>query len=249
MKVGQDEFHSALRRPDLTIPSGFIDDAGAPAGRRFNVYRNNVTTSLMDALGDGFPVIKKLLGEENFRNIAREYQASNPPSSPLMIFFGQAFPQFLADFKPLEKIPYLSDVAKLEFALRQSYHAADATPIDPARLGEMSEEQLLASQVTLAPSLRVVTSPWPIVGIWQFNTVSGAEKPAPRAECAMITRPEFDPMPELITPADAALLMSLQDNQTLAEALTAAQNIDEAHDFGRLLGRLLAQNALVALTD
>lgn len=249
MRVPQQEFHSALRHPQIDIPAGLVDDAGAPAGRRFNVYRNNVTTSLMDALGDGFPVIKKLLGEENFRNLAREYQAAHPPSSPLMIYFGEAFPQFLADFVPLAKIPYLSDVAKLEYAMRQSYHAADAPAMDPAKLGELSEEQLLAAKVTLAPSLRVVTSPWPIVGIWQMNSVEGAAKPVARAECALITRPEYDPMPELITPADAALLLTLQKGLPLADALAAAQEQDQNHDFGRLLGRLLAQNAIVDLYE
>lgn len=249
MRVPQQDFHTALRQPQIDIPAGLVDEAGAPAGRRFNVYRNNVTTSLMDALGDGFPVIAKLLGEENFRNLAREYQAAHPPSSPLMIFFGEAFPQFLADFAPLAKIPYLSDVAKLEIALRKSYHAADATAMAPARLGALSEEQLLAARVKLAPSVRVVTSPWPIVGIWKLNSVEGAEKPVARAECALVTRPEFDPMPELITPADAACLLTLQKGQTLADALAAAQAQDENHDFGRLLGRLLAQNAIVDLTE
>jgi hypothetical protein len=101
---------------------------GRPAGRRFNVYRNNVAASLTDALATGFPVIAKLLGEEFFRAMAGVFLRAHPPGDPRLQLWGGKFPGFLARFEPVAHLPYLPDMARLELGLRQSYHAADAAP-------------------------------------------------------------------------------------------------------------------------
>ena len=248
MIVDQEYFHSALRDPAAPIPAGLVDPHGDPAGRRFNVYRNNVTTSLMNALADGYPVIKKLLGEENFRNLSREYQAAHPPTSPLMMRFGEAFPAFLDGFTPLAKYPYLGDVARLEYALRLSYHAADTAPIDPEHLSLLTEDELLASRPELAPSVRIVPSKWPILGIWEFNTIANAPKPESRAQSVLITRREFDPKPVEITEGDVRFLNAVSKGKTLGDALDAAFEVEDTHDFAALLGKLLNGNALSKLT-
>ncbi|MDG1431956.1 MAG: DNA-binding domain-containing protein [Paracoccaceae bacterium] len=247
MIVDQTAFHAALRNPSADIPTGLTNDKGAPAGSRFNVYRNNVTTSLMDALSDGFPVIHKLLGQENFKNLARDYQAAHPPSSPLMMMFGAEFPDFLRTHPGLAKLAYLGDVAEMEYAMRRSYHAANSVAIDPAVLASLDETSLLASTFQIAPSVQVCTSAWPILGIWRFNSIVGAPKPTPKAECVLITRPDFDPSPEEITKGDVALLQSFANGETLETALIAAQTIEEGHDFGRILQCLLAGGAITKI--
>jgi len=244
MTVKQADFHTALRDPNEHIPKGLVDDQGAPAGRRFNVYRNNVTTSLMDALEEGFPVIRKLLDDVNFRNLARDYQANTPPSSPLMMHFGAAFPAFLRGHKSLVKIPYLGDVAELELALRRSYHATDSSPVNAEILGQLSEHQLLSATFDIAPPVMLVCSKWPILGIWHYNSTENAPKPSPIGQCVMISRPEFDPRPEEITLGDVALIRDLQAEKPLSDALQAAHSQDDAYDFGRILGQLLAGNAI-----
>lgn len=241
MKVSQSDFHTALRAPSDPIPEGLLGTGQDPAGRRFNVYRNNVATSLMDALASGFPVIAKLLGEENFRNLARDFQWQNPPESPLMMFYGAGFADYLDAHPALAKYPYLGDVARLEYALRQSYHAADTPDFDPNRL---QAENLLKATITLAPSLKLVSSPYPIFSIWRANTQANAPKPVMQAETVAVFRPEFDPQPEAITPADAAMLASLLIGNPLETALSEAQDIDADHDFARILGRLLAGCAI-----
>ena len=70
MSVSQAKFTQALLNPEAAIPAGLIDPQGRPAGKRFNVYRNNVIVSLMDAMETAFPVIQKLIGAENFRNLS-----------------------------------------------------------------------------------------------------------------------------------------------------------------------------------
>ena len=241
MIVSQSSFHAALRQPSDPIPKGLHGTDGHPAGRRFNVYRNNVATSLMDALATGFPVIAKLLGDANFKNLARDYQWQNPPKSPLMMKYGERFADFLQTHPALVKIPYLGDVARLEYALRLSYHAADSADFEASRL---QTDQLPNTTFTLAPSVQLVSSAYPILGIWRMNTHEGAAKPKAKSETVAIFRPGFDPQPEEITPADAAMLSSLQNGEVLETALSKAQRIDPDHDFARILGRLLAGRAI-----
>ena len=244
----QSNFHSALRDPTLPTPSGLTGPKASVAHRRFNVYRNNVATSLIDALESGFPVIFKLLGEQNFRNIARDYQWQNPPSSPLMMTYGETFPDFLEGLEALAHIPYLSDVARLEYALRLSYHSADATLIAPQDLAMIPPENLPAAKLTFAPAVRVIRSRWPIFGIWEFNTRESAPKPVGRSESVLITRREFDPTPMLISEADAMCLRLLQNGTALGGALERVQKHAPDYDISALLGVLIGQGTITDIT-
>lgn len=239
--MSQKGFSAALLAPELPEPSGLTDGRGAPAGRRFAVYRNNVTVSLIEALEQGFPVIAKLIGAENFRNIAREYVRRAPPSSPLMMLYGAGFADFLEDFAPLARYGYLPDVARLEFALRESYHAADAAPIAPDALAAIAPENLAQCRLGLAPSVRLICSPWPVYSLWLFNMREGAPKPPSTAQDVVVLRPEYDPEPQLLGAGGGSFLKAIARGETLGQAAVAA---GEDFDLGALLAALLSANVI-----
>lgn len=243
--TGQAVFRRALLDANEPVPDGLLDGRGDPAGRRYSVYRNNVAVSLTEALQTGFPVLRKLLGTENFDRLAGLYLRAHPPQSPVMTQYGQAMPVFLSGFEPLKHIGYLPDVARLELALRGSYHAADATPVDARRLADADPEHLARAQFAFAPAVALVTSRWPLHDIWRFNTEDGAPKPRAVPQPVLITRPDFDPMPHPLTPADAACLEALMAGQTLARAVASGEAEDAAFDVGTLLTLLAAGNAIV----
>ena len=83
-EVTQSAFRAALMDAEKPTPDGLTDGQGRPAGKRFAIYRNNVAISLTEALTESFPVVQKLIGQENFRNIAGLYIRQNPPRSPMM---------------------------------------------------------------------------------------------------------------------------------------------------------------------
>lgn len=248
MSVTQSQFRAALLDPDAAVPSGLQDGAGAPAAKRFDVYRNNVTVALIEALRTAFPVVLKLIGDQNFDALARLHVRAHPPSSPLMMHYGADMPAFLDAFEPLAHVKYLSDVARLELALRRSYHAADNAPFDAARFGEVTPEALMASTLTLADAVECVPSPWPLVDIWRFNSVAGADKPRAIAQSALITRAEFDPTPHALSASQAAWIKAVLDGQTLGAAQDAAVARDADFDLGPLLALLLQNNAIADLT-
>ncbi|MCV2893276.1 DUF2063 domain-containing protein [Lentibacter sp. XHP0401] len=234
--MSQKSFTKALLAPDLPAPDGLNDGHGAPAGKRFAVYRNNVTVSLIDALEAGFPVVAKLIGAENFRNIAREYLRTEPPASPLMMLYGKGFAAFLARFPPLAKYAYLPDIARLEYALRESYHAADHTPLAPEALGRIAPGALADVRLVLAPSLRLVVSPWPVHALWLYNKREGAPKPVAMAQSVLVARSGFDPEPHLLPQGADRFIAGLQAGKTLGDACESAPEIDLGAALGLLLG-------------
>ncbi|WP_424984772.1 putative DNA-binding domain-containing protein [Microbulbifer sp. S227A] len=247
--VSQSLFRQALLAPDRAVPDGLRDADGHPAGARFDVYRNNVVVSLVEALHTGFPVLARLLGKENMDGLAGLFVRAHPPDSPLMMFYGAALPDFIATLPQLAHLGYLPDIARLELALRHAYHAADAAPITPDALAGLSPETLLATRLTLAPAVRVVRSGWPIHGIWRYNTRSDAPKPTAGAEDVLITRAEFDPVPDLLPPGGRAWIDALLRGQSIGEALDIAQQDAASFDMTVPLTLLLAGNAITSLTN
>ena len=149
----QTQFVTALLSPTTPPPDGLTNPDGSPAQKRFDVYRNNVAVGLSDALEQAFPVVRKIVGAEFFRAMAAVYVRNFPPSSPLMMFYGAEMASFLKGFVPVKGLPYLADVARLELALRQAYHAADATPIAAEALGSLAPDQLMRTKLRFAPAV------------------------------------------------------------------------------------------------
>jgi len=234
-------FAPALLDPALAVPAGLHDAQGRSADKRFNVYRNNVVVSLSDALAAGFPVIRKLVGEDFFRAMAGVFVRAHPPVSPVLTFYGDAFPAFLEGFDPVAHLPYLADVARLEFALRQAYHAADAAP---APADTLQNPRLMEARLRLAPATRLVASPYPIHAIWRANTDPDAPQAQGGAETVLITRPDWDPWPRLISAHSARFIAALLDGARFAEALEAA---GEEHDLAATLPTLLDTKSIVAI--
>lgn len=235
-------FAAALLAPDLPLPPGLIDPEGRAAPKRFAVYRNNVVVSLTKALEEGFPAIRKLVGDAFFAAMAGEFLRAHPPRSPMLMLYGDDFADFLAGFPPVARLGYLPDVARLEMALRHSYHAADAPAVAPETLAALGLEALMGRALRLAPALRVVQSDWPVVSIWRAQMQEGPP-PAMRAEAALIVRPGFDPEPHILPPSGPGVIEALTKGQTLAEALSGAAE----EEAGALLGLLLSGQAIVEI--
>ena len=249
MTSNQTNFTRAILDPTLAAPAGLVNPDGAPAAKRFDVYRNNVAVSLTEALQTAFPVINKLLGEDNFKAIAGVYLRQHPPSNALMMFYGAEMPGFLAGFEPLQHLPYLADVARLELAMRHAYHAADATPISPEVFQELPADRLMAARLGFAPAVQLIRSRWPVHGIWRMNMEADAPKPGAGGENVLLTRPEFDPQLTTLAPGGGTFVARLLDGETFATALDAATAQVPEFDLTQTLGALFAGAAIIRLDE
>lgn len=241
-------FGRALLDPAAPVPDGLLDGDGRPAGRRFAVYRNNVAVSLTQALHRAFPTVARLLGPENMDGLAGLFLRAHPPESPLMMHYGQAMPGFIAGLAQLDRYGYLPDIARVDLAMRRSYHAADSTPLDPAALASLPPDVLMDARLGLAPSVQLIRSAWPIHDIHARAHDSAAPAPRPGPQDIVILRPEFDPAPHLLPPGGGPFLAALQVGDTLAGAQAAAETTSPGFDAGPIVALLLQGAALTHVT-
>jgi hypothetical protein len=241
----QDEFAQALLSAATPVPSSLKGASLHRAERRFAVYRNNVAVSLIEALGTRFPVVKRLVGEAFFRAMAHAFVLREPPTSPLLIHYGEAFAGFVADFEAAKPLPYLPDVARLEYARGRAYHAADAEPLPRAAFAALPAGRIGACRVTLHPSVSIVASTYPVLSIWEVNQ-DQAVRPVPRwvPESALVARPFYEIETRRLRPGVDAFLLALQAGATVAEAAERAREatsgFDPSDGLAALIGARLA---------
>jgi hypothetical protein len=243
----QAEFAAALRDPGLGVPEGIVDPDRDPAPRRFAVYRNNVTTGLVDAIAGAYPAVRRIVGEEFFRAMARGYVAAEPPCSPVLMEYGKTFADFIAGFAPAASLPYLADVARLERAWREAYHAAEAVPLGPADLAGIGEAEVAGTTVRLHPSLRLIRSRYPVLTVWKMNAGDGPVHPvdfAAGGEDALIVRPDAEVTVRAVPPGGAAFVAALEEGRALGQAAAAALDASEAFDLAANLAGLIAAGAI-----
>jgi hypothetical protein len=224
-------FARGLMNPAHATPDDVVGPRGKSAVKRYNVYRNNVTVSLIDALAAIYPAVQCITGVEFFRAMARSHIRATPPASPLLFEYGRDFPAFIEAYEYAQDTPWLADTARIERAWLDAYHAADAPPLSPDVLAAVPPDTVGDLVFTAHPTTRIVRSPYPAVAIFAMNRIEGPVTPleSSAAEDALVTRPEMEVAVRLLPPGGAAFLTSLLGGERLGEA--AATAFAEAPSF------------------
>lgn len=244
----QGAFAAALLDAEPRIPAAISNARGVDAARRFGIYRNNVNASLSAALAARFPVVERLVGEDFFRATALLFVERHPPRSPVLSTYGGRFPDFLDRFEPVAALPYLSDVARLEWARAVAYHAADDRAIDIARLSAFPVDRLPDVRMTFHSSARVVVSDYPIVSIWRTNTHDDVVReigPDLAAEAALVSRPALDVLVTPLPRGAARLIAHLAEGHPLGAAAQDATEDDPEMNISNALALLFGAGAII----
>lgn len=247
----QHRFARAVLQAPLSVPDGVRRDVRPTRERRFGVYRNNVKASLAVALAARFPVVERLVGEEFFTAMALVFIERHPPHSPVLAEYGAAFASFLEGFDPAADLPYLPDIARLEWLRQVAYHSANAGAADIGRLAALPPEALESARLGLHPAMAVIASPWPIVSVWTTNTHDATpEAPADwTAETALVTRPHLDVLVHRLPPGADLLVAELAQGIALGAAADAASRAHESFDLAIALSTLFAAGAITTLSQ
>jgi hypothetical protein len=244
----QRDFAAGLLDAARPMPQGLVGPDGEPSPKRFAVYRNNVVAGLTEALKDAFPAVHRILGPEFFQAMARAYAVIELPTSPILLDYGASFPDFIGKFEPAAGLPYLADVARIERAWAEAYHAAESLPIDRAVLAAIPPEQLPEIRLRLHPSTRLVWSQFPALTIWQMNVGDGVAAPvdlAAGAEDALVIRPLADVEVRLISRGSFNFIQALAGGASVLAATRVALAADRRFELTANLTDLMQVGALV----
>lgn len=229
-------FADALWRTELPIPLGL-----RPA-KRFNIHRNNVYAGLMACLKVRFPVVARLVGDDFFAQCARVFIEGQPPRSAVLLRYGADFPAFITAFEPARALPYLADVAELEWQRHVAQHGPDAAPLDPTSLAVLPAEHMDDVIFELHPTSQLLQSAYPVLSIWHTNTFDAVTQLIPTGspgETMLILRPrDMVLLLRLNAGADvflANLLLGVTLGGAASQALAATADFDLATTLAMLL--------------
>lgn len=218
-------------------------NAHQTSARGLNAYTSNAHSLAERSLASVYPVLAQLLGDESFAAFARAFWHAHPPQRGDLAHWGDALTGFIAASPQLADVPYLADVARVEWALHQAATAPDAEA-DLATLHLLMEQDPALLYLRLAPGVKLVPSDWPVVSIVHAHGVaegstpdlsrvrerlhSGSADGAATAETALVWRQGFKPQVREALPGEPAFVAALHAGHTLDEAFSAIDTLDFA---------------------
>jgi hypothetical protein len=214
---------------------------GRAVSPREQIYRNNVFISLAGALADVYPVVQRLVGEKYFDQLARRYSRAHPSRSGNLHDFGRDLGRFILRIGDLKALSYLADVAALEWACHEAFHAGDAAPLDFSSLTDPAN-----LKAPLHPAARLVASRYPILAIWEANQAEDPELVDLDAGADWLVVFRRDLEVEILRsgPGEFALLAALRDGMTLGDACGAALAAEPGLDLAAAMGRFVTNGLL-----
>jgi hypothetical protein len=129
---------------------------------RLHAYADGYPARLREALSDTFPAVMHLIGEQQAIALTSRYIAAHPPRSFNLNHAGNALVDFLRDDDLTATLPFLPDLAALEWRMARAFHAEELPPLDPAQLAEWDPESWPSAVLRFQPAVAVVSSPWPL---------------------------------------------------------------------------------------
>jgi len=176
------------------------------------VYRNNQRANRRAALASAYPSILALVGADFFTELAHHYIATHPSPAANLHLDGAALPVFVRHYAPVADLPYLEDVARLDWALHHAHQAPDIPPLDPLLLAKLDQQQFGALRLKLHPALSLVSSrEWPIGAILDFHHGAPSPNLSAGGQAVMVWRDRW----QILGVGDAGLLRNLLAGQRL----------------------------------
>ncbi|HYC38303.1 MAG TPA: putative DNA-binding domain-containing protein [Usitatibacter sp.] len=234
LAAAQRAFMAMLRTPAL------------PCDERLATYHAAARANWRKALCKAYPVVRRLVGDEFFAALAEAFAQSHPSMCGDLARYGEALPRFLEGFAPAAALGYLPDVARLEWAIHESRHAAEAQPFDLALLARVSPQHQARLRPRLHPAARLLRSTHPVVAIWEANQPDRDGKPG-RFEAdgyVLVARVQGRPLPSSVRESDWRVLACAAESRTLAQACEALA--DDAASLPEILARHAAAGVICA---
>lgn len=212
-----------------------------------SIYRATSIANATAALRLAYPVCRLITGDDYFDALARRYRAACPSRDGDLNHYGERFAAFLDDFEPVRALPYLPDVARLEWSVHVAMMAADAQPAGGELFAGLAPEALADLRLQMTPGFALHASRWPVADIWlqhqpeadgshQLRLTIDLDLP----QQAVVWREGHRVRVDALQPATHALWRALVDGAPLGEAWAAASAADPHLDLAAAVTQALA---------
>lgn len=221
---------------------------GARGDARLAIYRGNWLANASNALACAYPIVRKIVGAEFFDALAREYVRAQPSTCGDLHAYGATLPAFLATFAHVQDLPYLPDVARMEWLAHRAYYAADPAHFDLPAVDPSSAASLRA---TLAPGCALLASDWALARIWTVHQDDYAGRididPGATADRILVHRPGWRVHVRSLSPGDWTFLEAAAGGAELGEMLESASRVDSGFNPEMALARWVDAGVIVGL--
>ena len=163
----QHAFRSSLVERDDGAAAAFVIVDGLEPARRLSIYRNTFVSNLTNALRLSYPAVHRLVGAEFFQGAAQVFVHERPPAGAYLDEYGGDFADFLARFPPAASLPYLPDVARVEWAVNRALHAPDVKPLDVAQLAHVDPAHHDRVSFVAHQAVSILRVAYPADAIWR----------------------------------------------------------------------------------
>ena len=243
--VGDGKFLTEVQALPLSLKN--TEQSHFSDAQRFQLYHNNIAIGFRGALAGVYPVVNKLVGDEFFHHLTREYSYQHPSHSGNLHAFGEFLPTFLINFPGVENLFYLSDVARLEWAYHRIFHAQEDAVLNIQKLTSLNEEARNRLRFKVSSSCCVLSSVYPVLKIWQMNQQGSTGEEVDLDEGGVqlvVRRLGADVIFEPLNKAIFTLLRSLSEGQLFVEACEEVVAVDPDCDVGTILKELIERRLL-----
>ena len=217
----QASFAAALRGTPHDVDSWAVGD-GIAAEARLRMYANNSRAVFEQALDQTFPVVRRRVGDDYFRQLAHHYRRAHPSGAGDLHEVGRCFADFLADHLSGSPYAWLAELARLEWAVADAAVAADVPAVSVESLAGLAPDVLADVRLRLVPSLRRVAAPVPVLSLWQANQPgmeSCSTDLAAGPQCVVVHRAPEGVQLRSVGSAEFEFVAAVERGRTLAEAL------------------------------
>jgi hypothetical protein len=207
---------------------------------RLDIYAQMYCARLLDALGEDFPRVAAVIGEERFRALGREYLRHSPSSHPSLRHLGARFPEFLLSQTETPVPQFMGDLARLEWARVTVFDAPDVEVLRLDDLQAIPAEAWATIRFQVIPALEVLTCARPVQRVWQDEDFTESDAPLQERTTLRIWRREFAVYHARMDTSECAALTAMQAGEPFAAVCTAVEpRLGPADDIATIIGGVL----------
>lgn len=161
----QDAFQQHVLHGEPAFVDAVVSTKAASAAERTGIYHQAYRLRLIEALGNDYPALQALLGDEAFTAMGHAYIDRHPSRHPSLRWFGKSLARFLAGQAPYKDRPVLAELAAFEWAQGETFDAEDGPLIGIEAMAGIAPEDWGEMRFVFQPAIRRLCLDWNAMAI------------------------------------------------------------------------------------